>query len=721
MATTNSIVDYLKSTGQDSSYGARTNLAKQYGINNYTGSAQQNLQLLSTLRSGSNQSPSQPQQQEQPVPVQQPQQYQQPQPSPQPSLTVSSSDLVNRPIVSSQSTSYKPPQLPTYSAPAAPSYTPPQQVKLPDLPNLQQINLGAAPKIQSTDELLKEVQNKIQPLGQQEIQNIQQGVQAGFAPQFADQQRANDTRNLFEKAAAAQRGDLGFGTSELTYTGLANVQQSGVDALGRLRAAQAAEENTRIQAANEGNRAKQIELFNMANQLRDQQQKEYQTYIQNQVTANDMALQDYKLRLDNTRFENENARQQAMDQFEAAKYQVDLQRQQYQDQLQAYDIQRNQAKDTLAMISELGPNDMQDLGDLSSLETSIGLPPGYVNALRQTKLSAQTAKNEAQIADTYNQGVQLAMSLPEGQSFSLKNPDGSTTTFSGTKPNEFQVVNNAQGVWRVNKDTGEITELQNFSNSTQKSSNTSQYQNIVSPVDFSQTSNNQVGPLMQPTTPQGPSLSGRIGALLGSKSSINQSIQTTQPSKPNIDISKFDPQIQLIINGQTTFDKLPAKERTRLASQYNQAFGMNLLPGQSQSQAQTTQQKPLSGDAAKLKGIVETLPSEAKQLQAAFESDYKGSLKGILTGTDRRLVKLLDQVADKVGRLRSGGAVNDTEAARFKKQIASSPDLLFGNSQDAIDAINGIINEANITAQSISPGSSSGGSSVESLRNKYNY
>lgn len=51
--TGSSIVDYLKSVGQDSSYSARKQLASQYGISNYSGTAQQNSQLLSKLRSGS--------------------------------------------------------------------------------------------------------------------------------------------------------------------------------------------------------------------------------------------------------------------------------------------------------------------------------------------------------------------------------------------------------------------------------------------------------------------------------------------------------------------------------------------------------------------------------------------------------------------------------------------------------------------------------------------
>ncbi|HIR25198.1 MAG TPA: hypothetical protein IAB34_06810 [Candidatus Egerieimonas faecigallinarum] len=45
-----SIVDYLKSKGQDSSYNARKQLAQQYGIENYSGTANQNVSLLSALQ-----------------------------------------------------------------------------------------------------------------------------------------------------------------------------------------------------------------------------------------------------------------------------------------------------------------------------------------------------------------------------------------------------------------------------------------------------------------------------------------------------------------------------------------------------------------------------------------------------------------------------------------------------------------------------------------------
>ena len=48
-----SIVDYLKSVGQSSSYSDRAKLAKQYGISDYSGTAEQNTKLLGMFRKGS--------------------------------------------------------------------------------------------------------------------------------------------------------------------------------------------------------------------------------------------------------------------------------------------------------------------------------------------------------------------------------------------------------------------------------------------------------------------------------------------------------------------------------------------------------------------------------------------------------------------------------------------------------------------------------------------
>src|SRR5690625_1535180 len=56
----NSIVEYLQSIGQPSSFNHRKKLAQKHGIKNYTGTASQNLKLLRILRDGAKVSTSKP-------------------------------------------------------------------------------------------------------------------------------------------------------------------------------------------------------------------------------------------------------------------------------------------------------------------------------------------------------------------------------------------------------------------------------------------------------------------------------------------------------------------------------------------------------------------------------------------------------------------------------------------------------------------------------------
>jgi N-acetylmuramoyl-L-alanine amidase len=55
---TNSIVEYLQSIGESSSFSNRSKLAQKYGVSNYKGTAGQNLELLDRLRGGSTPKPS---------------------------------------------------------------------------------------------------------------------------------------------------------------------------------------------------------------------------------------------------------------------------------------------------------------------------------------------------------------------------------------------------------------------------------------------------------------------------------------------------------------------------------------------------------------------------------------------------------------------------------------------------------------------------------------
>lgn len=119
--------------------------------------------------------------------------------------------------------------------------------------------------------------------------------------------------------------------------------------------------------------------------------------------------------------------------------------------------------------------------------------------------------------------------------------------------------------------------------------------------------------------------------------------------------------------------------------------------------AQQQQNKPLSRDSSAILAITKTLRPEVEALKAAFRNDFKGSLIGLTSGANRRLVKLVDNVADKVGRIRSQGAVNKQEEERFKRQIYSWLDIPFGNSEDSIAALDGILAEADEITGGIRP------------------
>jgi N-acetylmuramoyl-L-alanine amidase len=57
---TNSLVDYLKSIGEDTSFSNRSKLAVKFGIKNYQGTAVQNVQLLALVREGKKPAPAKP-------------------------------------------------------------------------------------------------------------------------------------------------------------------------------------------------------------------------------------------------------------------------------------------------------------------------------------------------------------------------------------------------------------------------------------------------------------------------------------------------------------------------------------------------------------------------------------------------------------------------------------------------------------------------------------
>src|SRR6185436_14931819 len=117
----------------------------------------------------------------------------------------------------------------------------------------------------------------------------------------------------------------------------------------------------------------------------------------------------------------------------------------------------------------------------------------------------------------------------------------------------------------------------------------------------------------------------------------------------------------------------------------------------------STVNKALSGEASKVYAIATTMGEDINKLRAAFQKDYRGSQRQLLMGTDRDLRLAAERLADKVGRLRSGGAINKEEESRFMGQIASWKSYGMGDSAAGLNALNQIEEEAGIVARSIRP------------------
>lgn len=122
------------------------------------------------------------------------------------------------------------------------------------------------------------------------------------------------------------------------------------------------------------------------------------------------------------------------------------------------------------------------------------------------------------------------------------------------------------------------------------------------------------------------------------------------------------------------------------------------------SQEAGISKEKMSGEAAKVLGVASTILPELDKLEALFRDSYKTTVAGNVTGTNREVVRLIDNIADKVGRLRSGGAINKAEEKRFLRQLGAVPaDLAFGTPEQAIEALRGVRAEAQLVASKMSP------------------
>lgn len=258
-------------------------------------------------------------------------------------------------------------------------------------------------------------------LSDQKKEEIRAGVEAQFAPVFAEQERVNALRgNLFE-AQRAQAGDVGFGQSGLGREGRVSVAQAGADALGSLRNRMEAEIRNREAAALGEDISTRQSQFGLANQLLQQQ------------IGNALAFSQENRAL---------ANQRILEQQAASK--------------------RAQSVLDFAMENSLDPTALNEVGtSFDELASSLGISKNALGQALENKRNAQSAQTQQDFIKFFNDQTQWAVkNLPEGQTISMFDPtSGEQFTFEGGQ-RDIQIISNKRGIFSVDKNTGDINTLQ---------------------------------------------------------------------------------------------------------------------------------------------------------------------------------------------------------------------------------------------------------------------
>jgi hypothetical protein len=140
---------------------------------------------------------------------------------------------------------------------------------------------------------------------------------------------------------------------------------------------------------------------------------------------------------------------------------------------------------------------------------------------------------------------------------------------------------------------------------------------------------------------------------------------------------------------KVTSEDRQADREARQATEYDRKFKLGqdetdrkmekMLQNQEEKEKRAEvrkETKALSGDAAKVGSIAKGMIPNLMNLRKRFEGDnFKATLTGFVAGTDRELVKLVEDTADMGGRLRSGGAINKPEEISFRSGFGSAKDL----------------------------------------------
>tara|TARA_R110000868_G_scaffold187432_2_gene429954 strand:+ start:683 stop:2062 length:1380 start_codon:yes stop_codon:yes gene_type:complete len=146
-----------------------------------------------------------------------------------------------------------------------------------------------------------------------------------------------------------------------------------------------------------------------------------------------------------------------------------------------------------------------------------------------------------------------------------------------------------------------------------------------------------------------------------------------------------------------------AAHADRQASDATTRRGQNMTDSRAR-ETKTESDKALSGTSAKLVSIAETMLPEIATLRKSIQ-DNRGSYRtytaGVLSGKNTDIGRVVDQIADKLGRLRSGGAINKQEEERFKGQLFRAGDLYTNDPGPALAALDAIEAESNSILKSM--------------------
>lgn len=276
--------------------------------------------------------------------------------------------------------------------------------------------------VPSLQESLNQVNSMFTPMTADQRNEIAAQVDAEYKQKIAEQEMMNKSREAQFQASLAQRGDVGFGQSDLGAGGKVLTADYGQQKMQELQRIIAQEKANRIAAAEGEQRKQQESALNMAQKLRQDQINENQTLFKNQL---DLAQND------------------------RANAQLNLQ----------------QGQSVLKNITDLDANSFAQLDpqELANTEAQLGLPTGYMDALYMNKQNAETAKNAEDFNKFAQQQITMASQLPEGQTFQMANPiTGDLIEFIGNK-DYTQVVSNKYGIFSVDKKTNKVTQIQSFS------------------------------------------------------------------------------------------------------------------------------------------------------------------------------------------------------------------------------------------------------------------